>query len=93
MAIHYANYEKFSKGQGFVGALCRPVSAMAVSARWLAVDCADCRSAIVGRLVRHVYGGSAVPVREVSSQGVTVGSLLVTWDMAWDAFDRNWAPA
>jgi hypothetical protein len=51
MAIHYENYKRFSKRQGFVGPACRPQSAQAVSARWFAVDCRDCKNALMGKRV------------------------------------------
>lgn len=93
MAIHYENYARFSKGQGFIGAACRPVSPQAKSARWKAVDCRECKNALIGR---HVIsrGGTLGTVESVDPFGVSI-NLAATGELLrvqFETLDESWAP-
>lgn len=93
MAIHFENYRTFSKGQGFIGSACRPISPQAKSARWKAVDCRECKNTLVGRVVisRDMSTGA---IESIDVYGVSI-VMSATGEFArvpWDAFDDKWAP-
>lgn len=93
MAIHYRDHGRFSKGQGFIGAACRPVSAQATSKRWFAVDCRDCKRTLMGRwIVSDAHGGAVVV--DVHSDGVDVVIPSVgEFAVKFDELDKAWSPA
>lgn len=93
MAIHFENYKTYSKGQGFIGALCRPVSPQAKAARWKAVDCPECRTQIIGRRVVS-RSGQVGNVEILRSSGVEIridGDDVIHL-VNLDDFDHEWAP-
>lgn len=93
MAIHYENYARFSKGQGFIGSACRPVSPQAKSARWKAVDCRECKNTLVGRHVisRHATLGV---IESVDPFGVWINPAATgeTLRKTFEQLDEDWAP-
>jgi hypothetical protein len=77
MSIHYENYSRFSKGQGFAGVACRAVSAQASSPRFSAVDCMPCKETLIGKRVisrRGVTGG--VTEVDVAAGAVWIRPLM-----------------
>lgn len=94
MGIHYENYKAFSKGQGFVGSMCRPPGGpMATSLRWMAVDCPACKRKLEGR---HVINRTATTgiIESVDAGGVRV-VIGVTGDsrrVSFAELDVDWAP-
>lgn len=95
--IHYENYSRFSRDQGYAGSLCRTISGQAKTMRWVAVDCGACREKLVGRRVisASVQGESGV-VEKVLSTGVFVringGENVVVRVVNWRDFDFEWGP-
>lgn len=92
MAIHYENHRRFSRGQGFIGAACRPVSAQAKSARWKAVDCRECKNTLIGRAVIS-RSGAVGKITEITPLTVTVRlGASVDLDVTLERLDEDWAP-
>lgn len=92
MAIHYENYARFSKGQGFIGAACRPVSGQAKTARFHACDCAECKKTLIDRLVISREGATGEIV-SVTATGVEIdfgGRANLAVDFV--ELDESWAP-
>ncbi len=73
MSIHYENYSRFSKGQGFAGVACRTVSAQASSPRFSAVDCTPCKETLIGKKVISRFGATG----EVTVVDMTAGVVWV----------------
>lgn len=96
--IHYENYSRFSRGQGYVGALCRTVSPQAKSMRWVAVDCGACREKIVGqRVISSTIEGEQGEIEKVLSTGVFVRIFDSSFParvvvVNWRDFDFEWGP-
>ena len=88
MAIHYQDHERFSRGQGFIGAACRPISGQAKSKRWLAVDCRDCKRTLIGREI-VTDTGRVARIAFVFSDGV--GLSDGEW-IGYRQLDFDWAP-
>lgn len=93
MEIHYENHKAFGKGQGFIGAACRPMSPQAKSLRWMAVDCSACKRTLEGR---HVINRNATTgiIESVDAGGVWV-LIGVTGDrlrVPYATLDVDWAP-
>jgi hypothetical protein len=93
MAIHYENYKAYSKGQGFIGALCRPVSPQAKTTRWKATDCPHCKAKMIGRRVISRAGeiGNVEIIRHAGVEIRMDGSDVIEI-VSLDDFDRDWAP-
>lgn len=93
MAIHYENYGRFSKGQGFIGASCRPVSPQAKSARWKGVDCRECKDTLTGRHVISRHGTLGV-IESVDMFGVWIHMSATGESLrkTFDQLDEEWAP-
>ena len=89
MAIHYQDGERFSRGQGFIGAACRPISGQAKSRRWFAVDCRDCKRTLLGREIVNGEGRVA-RIAFVFSDGVSLNTG--EW-IGYRQVDLMWAPA
>lgn len=92
MAIHYENYARFSKGQGYIGSACRAISGQARTKRWFATDCRDCKNALRGRQVisRDPRVGF---IERVEFDGVWIkpdGDVGVF--VFYDDLDKDWAP-
>lgn len=93
MVIHYENHKAFGKGQGFIGAACRPNSLQAKSLRWAAADCPACKRTLEGR---HVINRTATTgiIESVDAGGVWV-VIGVTGDsrrVSFAELDVDWAP-
>lgn len=91
MAIHYENYKAFSKGQGFVGSACRPISPQATTLRWFASDCPACKATLVGKRIVSRNGDVGV-IDEVSSYCAIIkrrrqSDLLIPFRQ----LDEDWA--
>jgi hypothetical protein len=91
MAIHYENYQRFSKGQGFAGVLCRGFGVSASSKRWMAVDCQACREKIVGREVISREGERGC-IEHATQAGIEIARGDYFAPITWAAFDKDWAP-
>jgi hypothetical protein len=92
MAIHYENYRRFSKGQGFIGPACGAVSAQAVSERWFAVDCPDCKLMLCGkRVVCRDSRVGTIEVRERNGVWIKIDGGIGEWT-SLDVLDLDWAP-
>ena len=88
MTIHYQDHERFSQGQGFIGAACRPISSQAKSKRWFAVDCRKCKLTLLGREIVSDMGRVA-RVAFAFSDGV--GLDTGEW-IDYRQLDLMWAP-
>lgn len=93
MAIHYENYRRFSKGQGFIGSLCRPISAQATTKRFHASDCIACKQRIVGR---KVISRAGVIGTVLGFEGARVQILIQMEaepiEITSGTLDQSWAP-
>lgn len=91
--ICYQDEARFSKGQGFVGVLCRTVSYQARAKAWFAVNCPACKVKLLGRRVIALDGSERGTIDEVHPDRVLVRradrSLLV---VSFRSLDRNWEP-
>lgn len=88
--IHYENYRRFSKGQGYIGSMCRPAGGpMATSARWFATDCRDCKRKIAGRRVINQIG-EVGEILSVEVDGVWIRDQVDL--VSWRWLDEFWAP-
>ena len=92
MAIHFENYKTYSKGQGFIGAACKPVSPQAKTLRWKATDCPACKETLIGKTIvsRH---GDIGEITECSAHGVIIkrpgqSDLLISYG----TLDDDWVP-
>ncbi len=90
MAIHFENYRTFSKGQGFIGSACRPISPQAKTARWKACDCRECKETLVGRTVIS-RGQTVGRIERINPIGVVI-SMPTEINVTWDELDSQWAP-
>lgn len=96
MAIHYENHKAFGKGQGFIGAACRPTSPQAKSLRWAAVDCPACKRTLEGRHVIN-RGAATGIVESVDAGGVWIRAMNTSdagniWRVSFAELDVDWAP-
>lgn len=73
MSIHYENYSRFSKGQGFAGVACRTVSAQASSPRFSAVDCTPCKETLIDKKVISRRGVTG----KVTEVDMTTGAVWI----------------
>lgn len=91
MTIHYENYKRFSKGQGFAGVLCAGLGAQVSSKRFFATDCMPCKEKVVDKVIvsRHSEIGL---IEWVEARGAHVligqGERWITWR----EMDDDWAP-
>lgn len=93
MAIHYQDFKRFSKGQGYVGVACRIINPMADTKRFYACDCMACKLTLLNRRVVTTGGDDYGRVFEVYVDRVIIarpdGDLLT---VNYRDFDANWGP-
>lgn len=87
--IHYKDLQRFSKGAGYIGPLCRAVNAQATSTRWYAVDCRDCKDALPGRQIVNGRGD----VTTIEWVGVDHVRAEPYGYVTYREIDSQWSPA